>query len=849
MAGTWSVPGMFSVPFRWHVPEEHSTTDYLIIFDHFTVIVPGYKVIMRIFPTLLSVFLLLFTGQFSANALAEPSQTEPAPQINAGHELAKMQVILDKIKGQVSGSTPDVTLSQLNEMAQELSENADTLAQSLQPQSQKIDAQLAVLGPPPAPGSGVKETADVTSKRRVLGEQKKTLDSQIKQATALKNGALVLSAQILNLRRDQLRTQLALNSGSILSATFWQPLYDSNPFDHEKFERFSQELLDTALLSWSPDARVGTVFWVLAAILVMVAGRRYMEEFLAWVSIHKLPEGRLRRSFLAMAIALTTLLAVVLSFNFIALAFIRSDAVENDVREYVSRLVQLSIICGLIAGLGRSFLSTRRPSWRLANISNGVANALKPFPTFIALVVFVFQAMESFNYTVGTSVSTTVFGNGLTALVIGLFAVMIVMRINRTRRRIQNDDTTVETRSTLAGIIELSLFLAGVAILVALLIGYVTFGRFLSYEVVWIGILLSSFYLLSQLAADSCEAIFSTANACGQRVQSTLDIDERYLHQIASLLSALLKSFLVLLLIFALLNGTISSISPTEMLQKAIAFWGGKGLEKLNIVPSQVVTALIPLVAGIYVLRAVRRWLDQDFLPKTEMDKGMQVSIITLFTNVGYVLVILLALSVMGVQWNKLAWIVSALSVGIGFGLQEIVKNFISGLILLTERPVKVGDLVGISGYEGDIRRINVRATEIQLSDKSTVIVPNSQLISQNVRNATMGNAQGVVTIPLVFPLDIDPVKVKEILLGVYQDNERILETPAPSVSFKDLSAQGISLSVTGNVATQRQISSVKSELLFEILVRLRHSDVPLSSPQTMVIEQKKESSIPGPTE
>lgn len=164
---------MFSVPFRWHVPEEHSTTDYLIIFDHFTIIVPGYKVIMRIFPTLLSVFLLLFTGQFSANALAEPSQTEPAPQINAGNELAKMQVILDKIKGQVSGSTPDVTLSQLNEMAQELSENADTLAQSLQPQSQKIDAQLAVLGPPPAPGSGVKETADVTSKRRVLGEQKK----------------------------------------------------------------------------------------------------------------------------------------------------------------------------------------------------------------------------------------------------------------------------------------------------------------------------------------------------------------------------------------------------------------------------------------------------------------------------------------------------------------------------------------------------------------------------------------------------------------------------------------------------------------------------------------------------
>ncbi|MCP5984513.1 mechanosensitive ion channel, partial [Klebsiella pneumoniae] len=83
--------------------------------------------------------------------------------------------------------------------------------------------------------------------------------------------------------------------------------------------------------------------------------------------------------------------------------------------------------------------------------------------------------------------------------------------------------------------------------------------------------------------------------------------------------------------------------------------------------------------------------------------------------------------------------------------------------------------------------RINVRATEIQLGDKSTVIVPNSQFISQNVRNATMGNAQGVVTILLTFPLDIDPVRVREILLEVYQENERILETPEPSVSFKDL--------------------------------------------------------------
>lgn len=138
----------------------------------------------------------------------------------------------------------------------------------------------------------------------------------------------------------------------------------------------------------------------------------------------------------------------------------------------------------------------------------------------------------------------------------------------------------------------------------------------------------------------------------------------------------------------------------------------------------------------------MRRWLGSELLPKTISDVGIRASLVTLFSNIGYVLVILITGGA-GHPVEQLAWIVSALSVGIGFGLQEIVKNFISGLILLTERPVKVGDMIGIGGVEGDVRRINVRATEIQLSDRSTMIVPNSQLISQNVRNATMGNAQG----------------------------------------------------------------------------------------------------------
>lgn len=802
---------------------------------------------LKSFFALLMLALVAFAPALSLaadDAVSAAQEQDEQPKVNAAVELPKMQKILDKIKGQVSGETSESKLNQLNEMALELSGSADTLGQALLPDRQQLDAQLAVLGPAPKPDSGMKETAEVVRKRSALESQKAKMDAQIKQAEGIKNGALTLSSQIVNLRRDQLKSQLALNSGSILGPRFWAPVFNSQDLDGEKINDFLSELQNTAAMSWESGWRVGTIAWLVAAMLVMTLGRRYSEEFLAWVSIHKMPEGRLRRSFLAATIALTTLAAVVLTFNFIALALTRRDEVSTDVQDFVDRLVQLSVFCGLIAGLGRAFLSTRRPSWRLPALSNEVALALKPFPPITAVLVFIFQTVEAFNYSVGTSLNTTIFANGLTALLIGSTALAISVRTNRVRRRMALAGTPPEARSTVVGLIQMALTLTAVAILLSLIIGYVTLARYLSYEVIWCGILFGSFYFLSHLVNDGCESLFSTNNSSGKRIQSSLNIDERHLQQAATVLAAIGKTFLILFVALALLNGTFASSTPIELLQKAIEFWGGKGLESLNIVPAHMVNAIICLIVGIYVLRSVRRWLDNDFLPKTTMDVGMRVSLVTLFSNIGYVLIILLTLSIMGLQWNKLAWIVSALSVGIGFGLQEIVKNFISGLILLTERPVKVGDLVSISGIEGDIRRINVRATEIQLGDKSTVIVPNSQLISQNVRNATMGNAQGVVTILLTFPLDIDPVQVREILLEVYNENERILETPEPSVSFKDLTPQGIVLSVTGNVAGQRQISGAKSDLLFDILTRLRKEGIMLSAPQTMIIERRQQAAV-----
>jgi small-conductance mechanosensitive channel len=139
-------------------------------------------------------------------------------------------------------------------------------------------------------------------------------------------------------------------------------------------------------------------------------------------------------------------------------------------------------------------------------------------------------------------------------------------------------------------------------------------------------------------------------------------------------------------------------------------------------------------------------------------------------------------------------------------------------------------------GVEGDIRRINVRATEIQLSDRSTMIVPNSQFITQNLRNVTHGNALGRVKLSLPMPLDTDAAKMREIMMEALKANTATLPTPTPSVTLDDVNNTAMTFTGVAYVRSPREASAVKSDLLFDILARLAKAQLPLSSPQSMIV-------------
>lgn len=174
------------------------------------------------------------------------------------------------------------------------------------------------------------------------------------------------------------------------------------------------------------------------------------------------------------------------------------------------------------------------------------------------------------------------------------------------------------------------------------------------------------------------------------------------------------------------------------------------------------------------------------------MDIGLKSSVSTAFGYLGMLAAAAIAASFAGFDLANLAIVAGALSLGIGFGLQSIANNFVSGLILLAERPVKVGDWIRVSGEEGYVRRISVRATEIQTFERSTVIVPNSDLISGTVKNMMLSDRSGRLSIKIGVGYDSDPDQVRTILQEVARSHQQVLGFPEPRVYLTDFGDNSI---------------------------------------------------------
>ena len=705
-----------------------------------------------------------------------------------------------------------------------------------------LDRRLEGLGPTPEKGAPA-DAPDVAEQRTALNKQRGVIDAELKLARLVAVDAEQRSAEIGRQRRALFQAALTTRVDSPLAPAFWRSLRYAAPGDSARLQALGANLR-RAVQATLDSPRRGTFLGYLAlAVALAVGGTWLAERVLVRALPARLPATRLRRTLLAAAAVVANVLIVSAALQLAWSGVKLGGVLDEDVRAVQQASLRAAAYATFVITLGHALLSRRRSSWRLLPISDALARRLSPFPWWIAALSALGGLVTQVNAIVGASLAAEVLVHAVSAVLLSVTVAVALGRLRATPQAADAADGATDAapaekagRPLWVGLILASAGLAAAAAALAVVLGFVALGGTLARQMVWSGVVFATTYLLMQLVDDLCDALLSSHGGLGARIHAALAIDAQLLDQAAVLLAGVLRVALFFYMAIALMAplGT----NPDELFRRGSKLDHNLQIGDFTLAPQALLTALAVICAGFLAIRIVKRWLSDRYFPHTSLEPGMRSSIVTLLGYVGGVVVIAVALAGLGISVERIAWVASALSVGIGFGLQAIVQNFISGLILLAERPVKVGDWVVLGDTEGDVRRVNVRATEIQLGDRSTVIVPNSEFITKTVRNMTLGSAQGRVLLRLPAPLDTDARRMRELILQAFHAHEDILESPAPSVTLEGIQSGTLTFLAIGYVSSPRNAGGVRSDVLFAILEALRDAGLSLSPPATTSVAQ-----------
>ncbi|ARN23768.1 hypothetical protein A4W93_07025 [Piscinibacter gummiphilus] len=771
----------------------------------------------------------------------------PAPGFAQAPPPPEPAVLLDTARKEMEAirsiqveTLDDAGMQALGKRVESVQTQANNAATAFAPELADVKARLAELG---TPADGVKESPDIAAHRAQLMRQVSTLDSQIKLARLLAVEAEQAAATATALRRSQFSAKLGERSPAILGPTFWKELGDDLPAELRRFERWR-----TSLSGALGSVPAGRWLAVAAAVAVLLGLGVACQRLLLHLSATRVPAGRLRRSLHAVGVVAAWTLAPGLAAHVIALALESGDTLTMADARLVSGMEAIVWFGGFTAGLGIALLSSGKPSWRLPPIPDRTASRLRWFPLAFGALIVLAGFTTRLVVAVGPGAMASSGIHALASLTFILFLAVALRRVRPRPAEAAASDAPPEPSPPLwmQTVRTVAWIVLGAAV-IALLSGHVALGTFVVNQLVWGLIVLATAYLLAVLVDDLFMTLLApTESPHGQPAEGSA-APPRTREQTAVLLSGMSRIVIGLFALVLLLAPY--GEGPLELLRRADHLNDGLSIGEISIKPAALLQGVLVLVVGFIAVRMLKDWLGKRYMPTTRMDAGMRLSVTTLFGYAGAVAVIALAMSAVGVGLERVAWVASALSVGIGFGLQAVVQNFVSGLILLAERPVKVGDWVSLSGVEGDIRRINVRATEIQMGDRSTVIVPNSEFITKIVRNVTYTDPLGMVQIKLPMPLSTDTQKAREVLLTAFQSHPGVLPSPAPNVQLDGIDGTNLVFNASGFVSSPRAAYGVRSDLLFDVLERLREAGLSLGKPPTMLVSQPVESvgTVPPP--
>ena len=372
--------------------------------------------------------------------------------------------------------------------------------------------------------------------------------------------------------------------------------------------------------------------------------------------------------------------------------------------------------------------------------------------------------------------------------------------------------------------------------------GWILLATVIAFDVVMRGVLVAGRRAAWQQAdARRAKAVAeaearAAADASGEAVPVLQHEDEIDVVSVSQQTRALLRATAGLLLAF-LLWGIWSGIVPALGVFNDVVLWtqvvataAGDSVSAVTL--GRLLMSVLILVLTVVAARNLPGFMEIAFLQRFPLDAGTRYAIVTIARYSIVAIGLLIAFGRIGADWSKLQWIVAALGVGLGFGLQEIVANFVSGIIILFERPVRVGDLVTIGNTTGTVTRIKIRAITITDFDNFEVLVPNKAFITDTVQNWTLTSPVTRLMLKVGIAYGSDVAKAQQLMLDAVSANPQVLSSPSPSVLFLGFGDSALEFEIRAFVGRIEHRLQTQHELHMALDAALRQAGIEIPFPQ-----------------
>jgi potassium efflux system protein len=740
--------------------------------------------------------------------------------------LQQLRTDLDQLSGQLRRPVlSEKELADTRAALEVLRASATDRSLKLNAPLTELNQQIASLGA--APAEGAREDAEIAKQRADLTATRDKLQALKSQFDVIAVEAEQNAGRVSALQRDQFFERVFDRNRSILNPSLW---YDS-------WVGLGMLLSGLGLLFKTWWEEVGSTGHPVGLLLVplfiaIFAGgyvfiNRWARSWMARLGNRSRSIDDMARLWRIVRGLITTVVALLILIVPIELSLDASGYFTPRLEMVWKAVVGTLAVTTFFYVLARRVAAPGEPQWRVVDLDETTAfrvTLLAGITTFVAalttqLGVVAGGLFLTVNYTVGQS---------------ALSALALLSLLSLAMLFIKNQDGLEDKAGRRIYFRWASSLIPFLWVLViiglgALLLGYIALADYIAHQSVRTVMVLGFLFILYHLFDTAVSASFDPQSSFGTFLRRITGLGERGIERLGLIfrtgvdLVLLVTGIPLLVLLWTLTWVDFSGFYNTLVM--------GLTIGEITISPGLVLMVLLILAAGIIATKLFNRWLDRRILSDTRINRGVQDSILKGATYAGYILAGGIALGAAGLDFSNLALIAGALGLGIGLGLQSVVNNFVSGLIILAERPIRVGDWVSLPTGEGVVRRINVRSTEIETFDSCSIILPNSLLVAEPVRNWTHNDNMGRFVVAVTLDYGSDADEVRRLLMEAARSHERVLSAPEPTVILARFGSNGLEFELRAFVADVFESAIVASDIRFGLLASFREKGITIATP------------------